>query len=195
MKKVEWRTARKNGKIKMENNSGKFKRFILKGDAITFVDWANVHGWEKSLKREIDPAALFAYLKSYSEIQEIRLYFGKDAHPKSIAFLDAAEKTGYAITTKEVKYILEGQVGGQKIYRRKCDFDIEICIDVHEAIEKTRTCIFFTGDGDFAPLYQKLIGLHKQVIVVYAPGHLGREVWDIKKGLFVRIASVVYTFL
>ena len=109
---------------------------------------------------------------------------GRDYTTNLFLHFDAAEKTGYAITTKEVKYIWEGQVGGQKIYRRKCDFDIEICIDVHEAIEKTHTFIFFTGDGDFAPLYQKLIGLHKQVIVVYFPGHLGREVWDIKKGLF-----------
>lgn len=161
------------------------KTLILKGAAIVYIDWANVHGWEKSLKREIDIANLFAQLKTYPQIQDVRLYFGKDVHPKSVAFLQRARATGYTLTSKDVKYILEGQIGTQKVYRRKCDFDMEICIDVHETLIKdTRTFVFFTGDGDFAPLYEKLIRLHKQVIVVYSPGHLGREIWDIEKGIF-----------
>ena len=126
----------------MEKDREQYKRFILKGETVVYVDWANVHGWAKSLKREVDSVRLFEYLKSYSEILETHLYFGTDTHPKSIVFLEDAKKTGYAITTKEVKYILEGEVGNQKIYRRKCDFDIEICIDVHEALRKdTRTFI------------------------------------------------------
>lgn len=161
------------------------KTLILKGDAIAYLDWANIHGWEKSLKCEINIANLFVYLKTYPQIQDVRLYFGKDIHPKSIAFLQRAQETGYTLTSKDVKYILEGEIGSQKVYRRKCDFDMEICIDVHEALAKDiRAFIFFTGDGDFAPLYEKLIRLHKQVIVVYSPGHLGREIWDIKKGVF-----------
>lgn len=161
------------------------KTFIFKGEAVVYIDWANVHGWEKSLKRKIDITALFAHLKTYPQIQDIRLYFGKDVHPKSVAFLQCAQEIGYAITSKDVKYILEAEIGGQKVYRRKCDFDIEICIDIHEKLTKDiHTFVFFTGDGDFAPLYEKLIRLNKQVIVVYSPGHLGREIWNIKKGVF-----------
>ena len=161
------------------------KRLILKGKTAVYIDWANVHGWEMSLKREIDTEQLFAYLKAYPEISDIRFYFGTDAHPKSQAFVACVKKTGYAVTTKPVKYVLEAEVDGKKIYRRKCDFDMEICIDVHEALQKNiRGFIFFTGDGDFAPLYETLIRLGKQVIVVYSPGHLGREVWDIGRGLF-----------
>lgn len=169
------------------------KKLILKGAAIAYIDWANVHGWETSLKREIDIDRLFSYLKMYPEISDIRLYFGKDIHPKSTAFLERAGKTGYAITSKQVKYILEADIEGKKIYRRKCDFDMEICIDAHEAIQKDiRSFIFFTGDGDFAPLYQKLIRLGKQVIVVYSPGHLGREIWGMKRGIFkVEMTSLI----
>ena len=157
----------------------------MKGEAVVYVDWANVHGWEKSLKCEIDPAKIFAYLKTYPEVKDVRLYFGTDTHTKSITFIKTVKEIGYTIITKDVKYILEGEVGSQKIFRRKCDFDMEACIDVHEALQtNNRTFIFFTGDGDFAPLYQKLIRLGKQVIVVYSPGHLGREIWDIERGLF-----------
>jgi len=31
-----------------------YKKLILRGKTIVFIDWANVHGWEKSLKREIN---------------------------------------------------------------------------------------------------------------------------------------------
>ena len=62
---------------------------------------------------------------------------------------------------------------------------MEVCIDVHQKIAETfESFIFFTGDGDFEPLYKLLITLNKQVIVVYTKGHLGREIWNMKKGIF-----------
>lgn len=162
-----------------------FKRLILKGKAVVFIDWANVHGWEKNLKVEINPWKIFAYLSEYQEIKNIRLYFGEDKHEKSRLFLATAAKIGYEVITKPVKYILAEEVGEQKIFIRKCDFDMEVCIDVLWLLNKDfESFIFLTGDGDYAPLYQLLINLRKQVIVIYTSGHLGREVWDIKKGLF-----------
>ncbi len=43
--------------------------------------------------------------------------------------------------------------------------------------------IFFSGDGDFEPLYRMLLRLGKQVIVIFAHGHMGREVHELK-GVF-----------
>ena len=53
----------------------KFK-FKLKGKTLVIIDWANFYGWFKKLKWEIDPERLYQYLKSYSQIKEIRFYFG-----------------------------------------------------------------------------------------------------------------------
>lgn len=162
-----------------------FKKLLLKGKAVVFIDWANVHGWERSLKRSINIQKLFSYLAGYKEVQSIRLYFGKDSHQKSVEFLAKAKTVGYQVITKPVKYILAGEVGEQKIYIRKCDFDMEVCIDTHRLMkEGFESFIFFTGDGDYAPLYQMLINLRKQALVIYTSGHLGREVWDITRGLF-----------
>lgn len=161
-----------------------FKKLILKGKATVFIDWANVYGWRKSLKREVDAGKLFAYLKLYSEIEDIRFYFGTDSNDKSIQFIKNAEKIGYTIITKPVKYIPIDEAGS-RIFRRKCDFDMETCIDVHRFLkEGVESFLFFTGDGDYEPLYNMLIELRKQVIVIYTSGHLGREIWNIKKGLF-----------
>jgi len=160
-------------------------RLKLKGKTAVFIDWANVYGWKKSLKREVDPKKLYRYLKGYKEVKHISFYFGTDTHPKSKSFLSKMKRTGYQIITKPVKHIFIAEVNGQKIYKRKCDFDMEICIKAHELLnENIQTFIFFTGDGDFEPLYKLLMDKKKQVIVVYARGHLGREIWNLKKDIF-----------
>jgi uncharacterized LabA/DUF88 family protein len=162
-----------------------FKKINLRSKTAVFIDWANVYGWKKSLKSEVNISVLYKYLTSYEEIKEIYLYFGKDNHPKSEEFLNQAEKIGYEVITKPVKYILVENFGIEKIYRRKCDFDMEVCIDVHKKVaENFESFVFLTGDGDFESLYKLLIALNKQVVVVYTAGHLGREIWSIKKGLF-----------
>lgn len=84
--------------------------------------------------------------------------------------------------TKDVKNIL--LILNRKVLRRKCDFDMEIALDCFENLEKYDSFIFFSGDGDFATLYKRLIEAKKQVIAVYAPGHIGREIWEIQRGLF-----------
>ena len=165
---------------------GKTKKHLkLKSPSWVFIDWANVYNWKKSLKREVDPKKLYKYLKTYKEIEDIRFYFGKDKHKRSREFLKSMKKVGYKVVTKAVKYILVAQIDDQKIYRRKCDFDMEMCIDVHKALAKgVESFIFFTGDGDFEPLYKLLIKKKKQVIVVYMYRHLGKEIFQIKKGVY-----------
>ena len=162
----------------------KFKRIILKGKTAVFVDWANVYGWTKSLGKEPNHKKIFEYLKSYAEIADIRLYFGKNIHPKSEEFLAKAEKIGYAVVSKPVRYVAVS-IDGKETKFRKCDFDMEVCIDTHQKLAENFTSfVFFTGDGDYEPLYKLLIERGKQVIVVYTKGHLGREIWNIKRGLF-----------
>jgi len=163
----------------------KLFRFNLKGKTAVFIDWANVYGWKKSLKKDVDPKKLYSYLKTYEEISHIYFYFGTDSHPKSKEFIRKVKRAGYKVVAKSVKYILVAQINKQKIYKRKCDFDMEISIKVHNLIAKDiQSFVFLTGDGDFEPLYKLLISLKKQVIVVYVRGHLGREVWELKKGIF-----------
>lgn len=200
----------------MKLNNFKLK---LKGKTAVFIDWANVYGWKKSLKKEVNSQKLYKYLKNYKEIKQIYLYYGEDKHPKSKEFLIAVKKIGFNVISKEVKYIpvsLDSshfknvareiknslasiknlkaqdiekilQILSRKVLRRKCDFDMEISIDTHKAItDNFETFLFFSGDGDFAPLYRFLINLHKQVIVIYAHGHMGKEIYQIKKGIFTK---------
>ncbi len=155
--------------------------FKLKGKTMVLIDYANVYGWKKNLKSEIDLKKLFDYLMNYNEIENISFYYGKDNNGKSEEFLKYIENIGYNVNTKPVKHI---KIKNTNVSLRKCDFDLEIGLDCFESLDKFDSFVFFTGDGDFATLYERLIGKGKQVIVVYEQGHLGKEIWDIKKGLF-----------
>ncbi|MBU4480199.1 NYN domain-containing protein [Patescibacteria group bacterium] len=153
----------------------------LKGRTMVFIDYANVYGWRKNLKKEINLKSLFEYLTGYNEILEINFYYGKDNNGKSEEFLKDIQKIGYHINTKPVKHI---KIEGTDICQRKCDFDLEIGLDCFEELDSFDGFVFFTGDGDFATLYERLIKKGKQIIVIYTKGHLGKEVWLMKKGIF-----------
>ncbi|KKR82380.1 MAG: hypothetical protein UU29_C0014G0013 [Candidatus Daviesbacteria bacterium GW2011_GWA2_40_9] len=59
-------------------------------------------------------------------------------------------------------------------------------MDVYRCLQTIDTYILFSGDGDFAPLYNLLIRLKKQVIIIFAHGHLGKEIYQIKQGIFTK---------
>jgi len=285
----------------------KEKLLKLKGKTFVVIDWANVYGWFKNLGWEIDLQKLYRYLKSYSEISSIRLYFGVEkGNEKSEQFQKEIRKIGYELISKEVKWVpvslekshfkelaqnlffalernkkiisnasfklieipsliddiyrsqdkkplfetiqngldkripkdniseieygvrvfkewgdiiekdlsqphkevyakitdfirdlektfdnLESEVGGLQVAlgwpvrRRKCDFDVEISRDVYNNLADFETLLILSGDGDYAALAKDLIYKSKKVIVVFAPGHKGKEYEDFKKGLFL----------
>jgi uncharacterized LabA/DUF88 family protein len=93
------------------------------------------------------------------------------------------EKELYDLFEKFLKE-LHIPFGGQ-FYRRKCDFDCKITLDIMNNINELNGVILFSGDGDYAPLIEELIKRRKQTIVVFAPGCKGREFEDFKKGLYL----------
>jgi len=70
------------------------------------------------------------------------------------------------------------------VWRRKCDFDVEITRDVLNMINDYDTLLLFSGDGDYFALTEDLIKKGKKVILVFAEGHKGKEYDTIKNSLF-----------
>ncbi len=80
-------------------------RFRLSGKTLVVVDWANVHGWSKSLKWNVGIGELFSYMKSYAEVFEQRFYHGVDSKKEwSCKIKKDATKAGFAVVSKEVKW-------------------------------------------------------------------------------------------
>jgi len=77
------------------------------------------------------------------------------------------------------------QINLQKpVYRRKCDFDVEITKDALNMINDYDTLLLFSGDGDYFALTENLIKKGKKVILVFAEGHKGKEYNTISNKLF-----------
>lgn len=58
------------------------------------------------MKWEIDPKKLYDYLKSYSEIYDIRFYFGIErGNKRSEKFHEEIKGIGYNLISKEVKWV------------------------------------------------------------------------------------------
>jgi len=166
----------------------------LKGKTVVFIDWANVHGWQEKTKWQIDLGKLYQYLCTYKKIKELRFYFGTDTHPASKEQLRQARKFGFKVITKPVKY-LPVRNENTILWKRKCDFDLEIGLDCFEKLDKYDGFVFFSGDGDFATLYKRLIKNKKQVIVIFGKGTLGKEVALIKKGIFLLNVNQIQKFI
>ncbi|HAJ44588.1 MAG: hypothetical protein UV53_C0019G0007 [Candidatus Azambacteria bacterium GW2011_GWE1_42_9] len=70
------------------------------------------------------------------------------------------------------------------VMRRKCDFDVEIARDVFNLSNNFEHLILFSGDGDYAALVEDLtVNKNKKVIVIFAPGHVGKEYEKLSKQL------------
>jgi len=241
------------------------KTFKLKGKTLTIIDWANVYGWTKKLKWEIDPKKLYDYLKGYPKIYDIRFYFGiEKGNEKSEKFHQELKNIGYNVVSKDVKWVpvflekshfkqrikelhktllgmiiknqrfsidllelvdridriidgtrsitpegeivftfydkkelkeiyekiiilnkeiqnttklLQDTLNSLKtpIYRRKCDFDVEITMDVLKSNKILDGLILFSGDGDYKPIAEYLLNNEKQIIIIHPYGLRGRE--------------------
>lgn len=192
----------------MENQEFKFK---LRGKTLVCIDWANVYGWQRKFEWEIDAQKLIEYLLTYSNVFKVNFYFGTDITKKSQDFIDLLrqkENDRFSVRTKDVKYVpvdfdksyLKTRIAEikqifndrnldklftQPLTRRKCDFDIEIALDVLDNLDKFDTLILFSGDGDYAPLIEHCLRYQKQAIIVALPGSLGKEYKVISKNLYI----------
>lgn len=168
------------------------------GRIYVFVDFANVRKWAKSfwplenkqyLVREIDidkiaklishiiPTKKFFYYGHYRQYPELALEHPLNIkHRKSIYRIDKAEKAGFTTRTKPVKEINHFDEDGTFLGTiHKCNFDIEIAMDMLKKIEKYDTVFLWSGDSDFHLLLQYLKSKGKKVITICARDFVSEE--------------------
>ncbi len=160
--------------------------FHLKGRTLVLVDWANVLHSQHKNGWIVDTRKLFLFFKQHAEIHDIVLFYGKDTNVKSQNFLDIQQMIGYRIVTKPVKKVVinsdhEGHPLEKPVMRRKCDFDVEIAKEILLNLDKYRSFIIVSGDGDYAPIIDTLQEKQKQIILLFPQGSLGREYIEDKK--------------
>ena len=157
-----------------------FQFFDLKGNTLVLIDWANIFHAQRKNGWIVDTGKLFNLFKEHSNIRDIVLFHGTDLHEKSRSFLNKQSLIGYRIVTKSVKQVPvtsdhEGNALAKPVFRRKCDFDVEIAKEILLNLGAYQGFVLMSGDGDYAPIFDVLRERRKQAILIFPKGGLGRE--------------------
>ncbi len=61
----------------------------------------------------------------------------------------------------------------------KCNFDVEISLDMLDIVDKTSAYLLFSGDSDFKETLTRLKIKHKNIYVFGVRGQVGKELWPL----------------
>lgn len=155
---------------------------------LAIVDFANLEMWQSSLGWRIGIRELAQLIAHFSagDQQLRRFYYGSDLGPherspaltpRSRAILNRAELHRFEVITKPVKYIHDAAEPDG--YRRKCNLDVEMVLNLVRLERVYDSVILFSGDGDFACALRYLHEmLGKRLYVFGAKSHMGKELID-----------------
>lgn len=173
----------------------------------SFIDFGNVNYWYKKDIKDSDNKVipkdkrivvgiekLSEFVKAFSIHQ--RFYYGIDTQDKKSWKITFLAKKYFKTITKpiqKIKHYLEEKdsqslfknssydVARKYIYIRKCNFDVEICLDAIRLIDEYDVFCLFSGDADFSCLADYLKKRGKK-IVLFSSGyvsHLLKEKADV----------------
>lgn len=154
------------------------------------VDYGNVEKWKRSLRWKVGINELGRLVRNLSKgnLELRRFYYGSDYGSKESSFkivdwskgiLDMAVMSKFFVFTKRVKYIHDN--GANNGFEKKCDFDVEMAVDLIKFIDLYDYIILFSGDGDLMYVIEYLNEVYgKKCFVFGARNHIGREVFDAK---------------
>jgi uncharacterized LabA/DUF88 family protein len=176
-------------------NPAEIKTFLAsfadKSRVIIIVDFGNVDKWEKNLGWRVGIQELGRLVKNVAQGNKAlrRFYYGSDYGPKerstvlspwSRGILERANMNRFEVITKSVKYIHDSS--NNSGFEKKCDFDVEMAVDLIRMRDEYDHIVLFSGDGDlvYALRYLRDV-VGKSSYVFGARGHVGREVVDAAK--------------
>src|SRR3989338_187632 len=168
------------------------------GRIFAFVDFGNVRPWAKNIWEEenkfrfcveIDIKKLYELCSWVSALTSFFYYgyFPKDEsgdiksvktrkHNDSIFRIDKARRCGFEVKTKEVKMIPHYDEDGKfKGKFPKCNFDVEMTMDMLLCVECYDAIMLFSGDSDFGGLLKYLKSLGKKIVVVCTRNRMSSE--------------------
>ena len=153
-----------------------------KSRACLFIDASNLHyplreeGWRIDWKRflaHFQGQYTLCQTYYYEGILGRCAYF--DKHPGATfedflkvrkrhnAFLKKLRTFNITVRTKPVGRLYSKSAG--KIVH-KCNFDVELTIDVIDQLDRYDVCLLVSGDGDFGRLVRYLKGKWKKVVII-----------------------------
>lgn len=154
-----------------------------------FVDNANWFYPQRELGWDVDFKKLAKFLKGYYEIGLLKLYAGTplilEQREKFKKFINAMERIGFQIETKPLKKIWIDREKGDFIY--KCNFDVEITLDVARNIDNLDLVMMGSGDSDFVAV--RNFAFENQTSFIALCFERG-VAWEIRKGYHIFLEDI-----
>ncbi len=152
-----------------------------------FIDFHNTRNALQRNGLQIDLVNLRNYLAEGRHLVESFVYIATHPLPDQQQVDQEAQlrlrQHGFLIQTKPGRLLPNG--------RLKCDFDLEMALDVQEFVARTRPdiVVLVTGDGDFTPLVERLRFRGIRVEVASVPGSIARSLQVMANG-FVDLTQI-----
>ncbi len=154
-----------------------------------FVDNANWFYPQKELGWKISFSRLHAFLEKHCKIVILKLYAGtpldNEDKKKFDAFRKAVEKAGFLVVTKPLKKILVDKE--KKKFEHKCNFDVEIALDVARSIKEVDVIIIGSGDSDFLEVKKFSLENKKNFFVICFEKGVA---WEMRKNYHVFLEEI-----
>lgn len=129
-----------------------------------FVDVQNIY--HTTGRRRVNYEVLKDILDNGNSVfVAFKSYNPKDAGDNK--FIDALALIGYRVITKPIRELPDGIV--------KANMDMEMAMEILGQAPHLEEIVIVSGDGDFAPLVNYLVGQGKYVILVGPEGFTARE--------------------
>lgn len=142
------------------------------GRIAVFIDVANIVYSLKDLGWRIDYKKLQSYFKKHSRL--IDIYFYYSTHKENVGqanLLEMLARKGFRMVVKDVKIIKRKD--GTSLYKGNCD--VEMTIDMIDAMAAYDTAILLSGDSDFCSLIKYVQKRGKKVLVISSRDHISKE--------------------
>lgn len=150
-----------------------------------FVDDANWFYPKRELGWDIDLNRLVDFLRSYYKIGPLQYYAGTPldmVHLRKFeTFKKKVEAAGFQVETKPLKKIWIDREAKQFIF--KCNFDVEIALDVTRSIKNIDLVMIGSGDSDFVALRDFALNDFKKgfIALCFEKG----VSWEIRRGYHI----------
>lgn len=92
------------------------------------------------------------------------------------ATLDLFDDNAHSKLDELIEYL---QKRGIKIEEPKCNFDVEMALDILDAVERISGILFFSGDSDLKEPLARLKLKGKTIYVFGVRGHVAKELWQV----------------
>lgn len=145
-----------------------------------FIDEANLFYIQKELGWKIDWSRFINLLKTDLNVTINRYYLGMplsgEAKVKNTKFKKMLEGFGYTVITKPLKKIYVDKKKGKFVY--KCNFDVEIAVDITTFIKNLDLVIICSSDSDYIAVRDYILMNKKKILFLCFERKVS---WEIRK--------------